>query len=135
MPLWSGNEQLVPQLPILQGEWLDLGYVVGNCSTSQEQVYRVPGNQARPDSVVRAVQWVDAEMSSVTPRLFSGPGRRYWGTWGTSCWLCWDGYRCLILDTPEMDDFFKRAANCKECAGTQRDPIPWAELFSGEKRK
>jgi hypothetical protein len=61
--------------------------------------------------------------------LFSGPGRHYWGRYRTSCAGCWEEYRLLILDTPEMDKFFIRAEICTECAGTQRDAIPWTELF------
>ena len=73
-------------------------------------------------------------MSYKTPQLFSGPGRHYWGRWGTSCLVCREEYRLLVRDTPEMTDFFQRGENCQECAGTQRDTIPWEELFRGRPR-
>ena len=64
-----------------------------------------------------------------TRRMFSGPGRRYWGRWGTSCLRCWGGYKLIVLDTEEMEAFFRKAKNCTLCAGTQRDAVPWSELF------
>ena len=63
--------------------------------------------------------------------LFTGRyERRYWGRHGTSCLVCWNEYKGIMLETPEMTAFFRRAENCELCAGTQRDAIPWTELFT-----
>ena len=67
--------------------------------------------------------------------LFTGSGRHYWGRYGTSCPVCWSGYKGVALDTPEMAAFFRRAENCVECAGTQRDALPWCELFKKGRRR
>ena len=61
--------------------------------------------------------------------LFTGSGRRYWGRYSTSCLVCWNEHKGIVPDTPEMGAFFRRAEHCELCAGTQRDAIPWSELF------
>lgn len=67
-------------------------------------------------------------MSKYYKRFFSGPGRHYWGRYGTFCPICWDEYRTLAMASEEMDDFVLKAVDCQECAGTQRDALPWSEL-------
>lgn len=67
--------------------------------------------------------------------LFTGPGRHYWGRHVTSCLLCWNQYRRGVLETEKMNSFFRRAEHCENCSGTQRDTMPWTELFIRGRRR
>ncbi len=64
-------------------------------------------------------------------------GRRYWVALNACCKTCWASYiRTDKGTTVEAPVWFARAEQCPECAGTQRDPIPWSELFRlGRNRK
>jgi hypothetical protein len=57
-------------------------------------------------------------------------GRRYWGPLDVNCRTCWESYLGRVEGANErVQKWLREAEHCPECAGTQREPIPWSELF------
>ncbi len=55
--------------------------------------------------------------------------RRHWGAGRVCCLKCWDLYESVDSVQQDIRVYFEQAAKCPNCVGTQRDAMPWSELF------